>query len=134
MAGLLQHFRSQIGHWATEWLRCLVVQNTFFRETEVSQQDMALLIQNYVVWFQISEDDVSIVEIFQSKENLSQINASSIFAQSFFSQQHFPKVSAWTIIKDQEQFSPGLKGKIETDNEWVTSIWKNIPFSNRILH
>lgn len=62
-----QHFRSQVSDRPAEGLGALAhFQDTFFGKTKISEERMAVIIQNDVIGFEISIDNVPLVQIFQS--------------------------------------------------------------------
>lgn len=57
----LQHFRGKVSNRATERLGLLRATESLFGETKVCQKCMAVFVKNYVVWLEISENNVILV-------------------------------------------------------------------------
>jgi len=58
VAGLVDHFGRQLGHTPTETRSTGVVHDFFFRQPEVSQFSVALLVQHYIVRLQVPLDHI----------------------------------------------------------------------------
>ena len=102
-----------------KWPRALIdFVYAFFRKPKVCEHYMTLSIQNDVIRFQVSENNVSLVQIFKRKYNLSKINPCLFLWKSrmkniqpllilvmplpFFSLKMLAQVSSRSIIKDQK--------------------------------
>ena len=64
MALSSQHFWCKVGRRSAEASSLRIVHNTNFGESEISEQGVAILVKNDVVWLQIPKNDVSFVEVF----------------------------------------------------------------------
>ncbi len=62
MTCLFNHLRRKVSIGATERLGSMLrVVDIFLREAEVSKEGVALLVENNVVWFQVSIYDVGLM-------------------------------------------------------------------------
>jgi hypothetical protein len=59
----LEHLRSEVSYRATETGCAYIVIDAFFRKTEVSEKDMSFLVNDNIVWLEVSIDDVSSVKV-----------------------------------------------------------------------
>jgi hypothetical protein len=59
---------------------------------------MSLCIKNYVIWFQISKDDVFAMQFFQSEKNFAGVKASLVFIKTLFKLQILCQVTSWAVV------------------------------------
>ena len=113
LAVLLFHYnlRGKIG-WTTDILVGLVeIFNQFLRETEISELDIPVLIENDIFWLQVSVKDVQFMETFESQNYLAYVDPSLIFTETliWLFLDDFSHVSTWAILQNQEEVSLGLE-------------------------
>jgi hypothetical protein len=90
-------------------------------------------IQQDVFWFQITVDDVLLVQMLDGQTELSNIKLGLILRESDFSCQVKAQVSAWTIVKGEIEVMRSLKGKVKVDDELVVCLLQDIGLDDCIL-
>lgn len=90
---------------------------------------MAIVIEDYVIRFEISVDNVSLVKVLESKENFSDVKSGSVLAESSLVYNDFSKIATGTEVEDEEQFGHCLEGEVEVDDEGVSHVGEDISFS-----
>lgn len=70
-----QNFWGKIFWGATECIGLLVVLHIKLAKTEVTQSDVASVVQKNIFWFQIAIDNIQFMEVFQSEEKFSTVEA-----------------------------------------------------------
>lgn len=71
MSRPFEHLRGQIGGRAAEGAGGGVVEHAFLGEAEVGEHGVAFVIEDYVVWLQVSEDNIPFMQIFKGQKEFS---------------------------------------------------------------
>ena len=61
---------------------------------------MTVSIHDYVVRFEVSKNDISLVQVLYGKENFSSINSCTILTEPSLFSKNSGKVSSLTVIED----------------------------------
>lgn len=80
---------------------------------------MAVLVENDVLWFEISEDNISRMEILNREEDLSEILSSFLFTEEVFFFQVLRQIPSLTKLKYEEQPVICLERKVDPTDERV---------------
>jgi hypothetical protein len=108
----------------------LYIRYVAFSHAEVNKLDMAIVINHHIVWFQISIDDVSLMQVFQRQENLRYVKSCLFFAQRLVLGAHqCLEITPWTKVENQEKFFLRLKSIIDFIDKWRLRANKDIPLS-----
>ena len=94
---------------------------------------MAILIEDNIVWLQVSEDDISLMKVLQSQEHLSQIHPSSILCKSFVFLKCTAHVATRGVIEKKKELLGRLKGVLQSDYERMSGVSEYIALSFCIL-
>ena len=82
MPNLPDHLWCQILDRSTESLRSFLdIGDVALGHSEVNQLHMAIVVYDHIIWLQISVNDISLVEIFESQKNLSKVKSRLILTQ-----------------------------------------------------
>ena len=84
MASTRENLRGDVGGTARETEDTIVVSLEDRRETKVSETDMAVDVEQDVVEFQVSIDDVFVVEVLEGQEHFSAIKLAVLVRPSVF--------------------------------------------------
>lgn len=88
---------------------------------------MSLCIKNDIVWFEVSEDNISLVEVLKCQNNLAQINSRSLLLKPPILVQTPAHIAPFCVIQQQKQFFRGLKCIFKAHNKGVLGITQNVP-------
>lgn len=94
---------------------------------------MAILVIYDVIGFQVTEDNVSAMQVFECQQDLCQVKPSTILSEPFVFLQSTAHVTAGCVIKEQEKFLRGLKSVLESDDEGVMRSSHYITFCLSVL-
>jgi hypothetical protein len=83
---------------------------------------MTIGIKHYIVWLQITEDDVTLVQIFDGKQYLSHVHLGTFFAKLLVFVKSSAHVATVCVFKKHEQLFRGLESIFETNNERMLSV------------
>ena len=89
---------------------------------------MAIVIEDYVIRFEISVDNVSLVKVLESKENFSDVESGSVLAESSLVYNDFSKIATGTEVENEEQFGHCLECEVEVDNEGMSHVGEDVSF------
>ncbi len=64
-------------------------------ESEISQLDMTVLVQKDIVWLQISVNVVKVVDGFDRKDSLANIESWFLLAQDIFPHKQGHEITSW---------------------------------------
>ena len=76
----VEYLRRHVLHGAAEGEAQLLVR-ALLDAAEVGELDVALPVQHYVLWLQVSVDDPGLVEVLYGEEDLGQVENGSVFHQ-----------------------------------------------------
>lgn len=51
----------------------IATMNPLLGETEVSEQNVAFVVNNHIVWLEVAVQDISVVEFLESKQDFLQV-------------------------------------------------------------
>lgn len=90
---------------------------------------MAIVIQNHVIWLEISVDDISFVQVMQCQQYFSNIQSSSVFSEPSFVGNDLSQITSRTELKNQEKLSFRLEGIVQVHDEWMPHVRKHVTLS-----
>ncbi len=93
---------------------------------------MALFIQNHVVWLQISVNNVMPMQLFESKQDFTDVDSGFVLIESLLYLQVLTQVASRAILQNQEEFSSGLESEVELDYERMADHTHDVSFSHGI--
>ena len=91
-----------------------------------------MFVQDNVVWFEISEDDASFVQVLNCEKNLTNVNSCSVFSEIVFMLKIIGKITSRAVLKDEEQPILSLESILQTNNEWMVGNTEDVSLSNSI--
>ena len=135
MALFVQHFGSQVRVRAAEGFgSCGRSAHVLPRQSEICQHGVPFLVNDHVVWFQVSEDNVLLVQGLDAEQNLLDIQPGLVLAEALLDLEVLAQVATGAVIRDQEEVVLRLKGVAQLDNEWVLAhTAHDVAFRDRIL-
>jgi len=80
---------------------------------------MTLFIKDNIVRFEISENDVLLVQILKRQYDFSSVNSCDFDCKSTVVGKCHPHVSTWGIAHNQVESGRGLEGVVQADYELV---------------
>ena len=95
---------------------------------------MAIFVKHNVVRLQVTEDNVSLMQVFQGQEHFSKIDPGSILSKTFVFLEGAAHVATGCVVKKQEKFLRSLESIFQANYEWVVRICKNVSLCLRILY
>jgi hypothetical protein len=87
---------------------------------------MALSVEQYVLWFQVSIDDVFIMQSFNGANNLSRIQFSTIFLEPLLFSQVCEELTAIQEINEEVQLAICLEGIVQAHDVRVLDLLKDV--------
>ena len=90
---------------------------------------MAILINYNIVRFEISEDDVSPMKIFKSKQHFAQVLPCTFLSQPTLLVEDMAKITSWAEFQDQEELGLCLESVVEANDEGMLCVRKHISLS-----
>ena len=121
MAGALNYFRGKIFWRSTECICHLISGNLQFTQTEVSQLNVTFVIEDDVLWLQISVDDPVTVEALERQYNFSGIKSCSVFSKLLFLAQMEKEFATVEEINDKIETFWSLKCIVKLDDEGMVN-------------
>jgi hypothetical protein len=103
-------------------------------KAEVGKLDMAILIEQDVIRFQVSMDVVNLVDSFDRKNRLSDVKAALVFCENIFSNQKGHEISAWQEVHDEIEVLFVLEGVLKVDNPRVLGLHENFALGFDVGH
>ena len=95
---------------------------------------MSVLVKDDVVWLEVSEDNISLVQVLQCKKHLSKVNTSTILSKPFVLLKCTTHVATRRVVKQQEKLLWCLESILEPNNEGVSRVCQHISLSLRIFN
>ena len=129
-----QHLGCKVCWRATETTSLRVVHDADLRQAEVSEKGVAIFVIHNVIGLQITEDDITRMQVFKRQQNLSEVDTCSILSKSLIFLQGTAHISAWRVVKKQEELFRRLERILEPNNEGMVRHSHNITLRLRILH
>lgn len=105
---------------------CLFVLLKDLSQSEISQADVTIFLHEDVLWFQISVDNLLLVEMTESQGDCKRIKLSSLFSElPRFSQVH-EKLTTTDKLHDEKDLHVSLENELHTNEEWMIGLLQDI--------
>lgn len=105
---------------------CLFILLENLGESKICQADVAIFLHEDILWFQISIDNLLLVEMTESEGNSERIKLSSSLGElPRFSQVH-EKLTTSDKLHDEEDLHVGLEDELHTNEEGMVSLLQDI--------
>ena len=108
---------------------CLVRRQSLFTETKVCDLDVAFMVKQHVLWFQITIDNAVLMEAAQCLDQLCCVETSSPLAKLLVLAQMIEKLSTIEEVHDKVQLCWGLERILQLNDEWTIDLLKNVSLS-----
>ena len=129
-----EHLRSEVSGRSAETTSLSIVHHAYFREAEISQQSVTVLVIDNVVRLQVPENDVSTVQVLKGKQDFSKVDPCPVLSEALIFLECSAHVAAWCVVKKEEQLLRGLEGVLKTDNERVPRVSQHVSFRLCVLY
>jgi hypothetical protein len=103
-------------------------------KAEVGKLDMAVLIEKDVIRFQVSMDVVNLVNSFDRKNRLSDVEAGFVFCENILSNQKGHEISAWQEVHYKVKVLFVLEGVLKVDDPRVLGLHENFALGLDVGH
>ena len=128
-----KHLRCKIRKRPTEAIGRDIVQYALLTQPKVRQLDMAILLNDDVIWLQVSEDDLSLVQVLDCQDNLGDVDFGEAFVDLALLLYELSEVAARAIVEDEIQPILRLKCVIKLHYERMMSIRQHISLGHRVF-
>ena len=125
----LDHFWCQIFGCSAESVSHTILCLLHLAEAEICQFEMALRVEENILWLQVTIDDSVLVEVSESQHDLGCIEARSVLSESNLVAEMEEKLAAIQKVGDEIQTFVGLKGVVELDNERMCDLLHDVPLN-----
>ena len=105
-----------------------------FGQSEVCELQIALLIKQDILWLQVSVDDAVRVQVLQSQDDLSCIEARSILRKANLIAQMEEELAAIEEIRDEVQTLARLEGVVQLHDEGMGDLLHDVTLDLRVVH
>ena len=95
---------------------------------------MSILVKDYIIWLEVPEDNVTLVQVLQCKKHLSEIYASSILSKPLVLLKRTTHIATRCVVKQQEKLLRRFKSILEPNNERMSRVGQHISLRFRILY
>ena len=95
---------------------------------------MSIFVENDVIRLQVTENNVSLMQVFKSKENLGEVSPGSVFSKTFVFLKCTTHIATWCVVKEQEKLLWSLESILQTNDERMVSVGKHVSLSLCILY
>ena len=102
-------------------------------ETEVGKLDVALVIQKYIFWLQISINYSIFVEAFEGEEDLGRVEFATVLREPLLPPEMIEQLTTVQEVYDEVEFFACLEGVMKLHNKWIGYFFKNLPLGLRVL-
>lgn len=97
MASLLDHFRRHVLSASAETVGDFSAVEPGLRQSKISDLDMSIVIDQQILRFEVSIDDVLLMQVHESIKNFYEVESSIGLGHSFDGFEVIEEFSAWTI-------------------------------------
>jgi hypothetical protein len=87
----------------------MVLKHAFLRETEIREHCVPVRIQDYVIGFEVTEDDVAFVEVLESQNQLGEVEFNSLLRETLLSLQMLTQITSRAEVQDKKQLVNSLE-------------------------
>lgn len=118
-----QHLRCEVFWGTAEGFGSVVgIEESLLAETEISHAYVSLISDEKVLGLQVAIDNTSGVEVFESKDDFSSIEANSVFSKAFLTLEMVEELTAVNVVEDEVEFVFGLERIVETNKERMVKL------------
>mmetsp|Transcript_3187 Transcript_3187/g.3088 ORF Transcript_3187/g.3088 Transcript_3187/m.3088 type:complete len:314 (-) Transcript_3187:962-1903(-) len=89
---------------------------------------MSLRIEHYIIWLEVSEDDVPFVEVFHGEDDFGEVELGPVFGEAPVFVEGPAHVASVGVVEEEEELLWGLEGVFEAHDEGVLGVGEDIPF------
>eukprot|EP00128_Syssomonas_multiformis_P018552 Colp12_sorted_trinity150504_noHs@33982 len=133
VALLLQNLGSHILGGATEGVCSLIMLDILLAQTEVSKRNIPIIVHKNVLRLEISVYNVIAVQVVNSKEKLSCIEACSFLVEHLLVLQMEEQLTTIDVVEDQVYLFGIMEGVLESYKERVGVLGKDLAFRLGVL-
>mmetsp|Transcript_82747 Transcript_82747/g.210525 ORF Transcript_82747/g.210525 Transcript_82747/m.210525 type:complete len:391 (-) Transcript_82747:55-1227(-) len=94
-----------------------ILRQVVLRKAEVCQTDVPVIVEQTILWLQITVKDLLRVQIFETKQNLAKVEHGVRFLEAAPLEHVEEKLTAATEIQHQEEVRARLEGPMHRNNE-----------------
>lgn len=129
----VQHFWRQISRAAAEGLRELLLPDVFLGESEVCQTAVAVGVNQYVLWFEISVDDIQGVDVLDGQNDLGNEELGLVLLEDLSLVQMVGQVAARAVVENHVEVVRRLEAVVHLDHERMVRLLQDVALRNRVL-
>lgn len=126
----VEHFWSHVLSGAAEGMGYFLWFN-FLRDSEVSDGNVAVLVDNNVLHLQVPVDDVHRMQMSNCQSNLSSITLDSVFLEPFFSLKVSKQFTASVELHNEEDLDICCEAILHSYDEWVLGVLHHVLLKDR---
>lgn len=126
-----QHLRSKILGSTTE---CVGTSFAVFGKTEIGKLQVAFIIDENVLWLEITVDDVLRVKVLEHECNLGAIKHSMLSVKLSFSSQIGKQLTASNVLHQEIQVAAVLGESLQAHQKWMVNVSENSILRDAVIN
>lgn len=102
-------------------------------QAKISQLDVSLSVDEHILWLQISVQNVHLVEMLQSQQNIGSVKLGCILLKSANLTEIEEQLASGAVLQTEEQLGLRLEGVVHLHDVGVVHTFKNASLIHGML-